>query len=387
MSPTSNDHHNDQARERCKRSRALSRRLLAFSGSMTSLRLQPHENAIRTSRQLLLAAQLCQPRGEYHLARKLLIRGYALAKRYTLLSECTEIARKRMELEEALNNTPAIRLWRKRLGIWQDRLEQDLLNSAEERRVYYREVLCCTESRSMRQYSSHHQWREIRHILTPYQSCTERNFEHAIRLLDQPTIQNTSSVLLANERTWLHFRILCSLGSFEEAKKALEHLNSAPSLSRRLKEYQRIGHSYLELHTMLGSFNVTTEQFLWQGSNFMSSFRHVQQEPGGMMVALCILEICSLILDSSFDTADKRLAALRVRLCRQSRGNEVEDVRIFLRVINHIIATHHRYRKVQPAKLIRQLQERSVPVRYALQGIIPYDLLAVRLLRYMGYTS
>lgn len=372
---------------RSRRSRALTNRLLEFSRSVHTVALDPREQAVVSIRQYILAAEVCVPRGHLQLAQKLLTRAYALSSRFLLSAECVAVSSMRAHLEAVLDNTAARRFWNLRVRTWQDRCMIDRHQAEADRTEYYDHVLCYKNDDSKLPFREQFVCREVRHIIMPYRQCSERRYKNALERLQSPPISDTGSIFLSNESSWLRFRILCSMHCMDEAQQVLDELSRQSALSVRLTEYVQIGNAYLELYTMLTSEADQPHCFSARRTTLMNSFSHVNKELGGMMVALCVLEICRLVLEGEHQMADRRLAALRVRLVRRTVRNEIEDLRVFLRVINHILATQHRYRKKQPRKLLQQLEERTSPVRYTLQGIIPYDLLSILLLRYMGYTS
>lgn len=367
-----------------RKSRQRLRYLEQFSNTLSQLNLTPHERDRTRSLRMMHAAELCITRGQLRIAQKLLTRAYSSATRLGESELAMEIAQTRVELEHVFRNSAAIRLWSSRAHQWNMLLTKTHEERSRNRQLFYESVLGIRRDErkmSFNQYVCD----ELRHIILPYQYCSLGSYVEARELLEIESITRTSSVFLKEEVAWLQFRICCTLQRYSEAKEYLITMKNSTLVTKRLREYVRIGERYSELMELFYCEGGVDRLQPFSERWFVDSLDVVRHEASGMFLSVLVYELTLLLLKQRFTVADKRLAALRARIYRLQSDKSIDELRIFTRVVGYVLATSHRHRRVMPRQLLAEFQECSVYVPYPQQGIIPYSELAYRLVRYLGY--
>ena len=384
MKVISNDRIQPISRIRCKTSRRRLRELGEFAEELTALRLTEAERDSKRAERMHHAAKLCIHRGQLEVAQKLLTRSYSTACRLDSSTLAASIASTRYDLENILRNSAAMRVWMTRKLSWEAkiRLQNDLFNRNREQ--FYATVICTPVDR-MNSHYEEYVCDELRHIIPLYDYCSLGVFDHVLKLLDFVECSANNSVYLHDEVRWMRFRLYCSMQQYEVASTLLEELQTNLPCTKRLREYVVLGTAYISLQRELYQIEDEHERVQPRLTTFLNSFNVVSYELAGLHLSVFVYELVRLIMRQNFAVANKRLAALRARVCRQQSHGNLEELRLFLRVAGYILATSHRCRRTMPQSLLQAFHQRTIVVPYAQQGIVAYSELAYRLLRYLGY--
>lgn len=369
---------------RWRESRQRLRYLEQFSDTLPQFNLTLGERDRIRAQRMLHAAELCITRGQLRIAQSLLTRAYSTAARLAASELALNIAQTRVELENVLRNAPAIRLWSKRAGQWNSHIAKMALERARVRQLFYESVLSIHLD-NRRVNFDQFVCEELRHIILPYHYCSLSRYSEALKALESYDIALTSSVYLREESLWLLFRIYCSTQQYDRAKKCIADMKNRMIVTPRIREYIRIGEAYNGMVTALnreGTPEPTRTHFM---SWFVNSFYVVRQETSGMFLSVLVYELAYLLMNQEYTTANKRLAALRTRVCRLQADETLDELRVFMRVAGYALAMSHRHKRTMPRHLLDAFRTCSSYVPYPQQGIIPYADLAYKLLRYLGY--
>lgn len=384
MKIISDDRNQSISDIRCKMSRQRLQELGHFADSLSALNLTHAERDIKRAVRMHHAAKLCITRGHLQVAQKLLTRSYSTACRLEQPALAASIAASRVELENIMRNSNAMRLWMTRRLTWEKRSSQQIDQRYHDREQFYSTVICtpvdCTNS-----HYDEYVCQELRHVIPLYDYCALGLYDHVLTMLDSPRYKSIQSVYLYDELRWLRFRLHCSTQRYEIATALLEEMQNKPPSTTRLREYVLLGTAYMSLQRQLYPGADTTCATHPRLSTFLNTFTVVSYELAGLHLSVYVYELVRLILEGKHVAADKRLAALRSRAYRQRAHGNLQELKLFLRVAGYILATSHRCKRTIPRQLLAAFHERTLVVPYAQQGIVAYSELAFRLFRYLGY--
>lgn len=376
----------EDMRLRCRTSRQYTRLLESFTDNLDGVRLTHDEKRRKRIEQFIFASKAVVTRGNLRLAQRLLIRAYAHAVAIEAADLAEHAAAIRVRVENILRNAAAIRLWRQRQELWCKRKHRIETLSVRRRTAFYKHVIG-NEPCNSDAYYEHYVCCDLYRVVQLYLHLTHGRYNNAIRMLDSRTLTHNTSVYLQAELHWLRFRLHCTNQAYGIAQEVLEECNRIKVLSHRLRECIKLGKAFIELwEAMSASQQLSREHRLTtRVSTLMNSMEVISKEQPAMYLQVFIYEICRLLLDGRYHEADQRLAALRVRVHRYQIHADLSEVRLFLCVVAYVISTIHLVRRTYPHDLMKKFGMYTRYLPFAWQGIIPYSVLASKLLRSLDY--
>lgn len=355
-----------------------------FSEVLSKIHLSPQERATIVSRHYALAAQVCINRGDLRIAARLLCRAYTIATRHTIPRIAVLVASMRMTIARIQRDSRGLRLWTQRCHQWKVVVTQNEEAQNLHRRMY-RETVVGLVGPDTPRHDSYDICDDLRHMIIPYQHCSQGEYRQAMKALDKLEIHQSRSVYLADEVRWLRLRICLSEQRYADAAVLLTEMKASKLGSPRMHECQLLAQVILEMVTFLYSHEDDSPVFNRRITSIMNSFEVLRSERTGLYFTALTYELVRLLLEQKYALANSRLAAFRVRLQRCKSYLHHEELHVFLKVIGYILATCHRLKRPFPATLLQEFHSEHQDVPYIQQGLLPYSELAYRLLRRMGY--